>query len=287
MNHYVYRITNLINGKKYIGKRSCKCKIENDKYMGSGILIKKAITKYGLENFKKEILVICDTDEEAYIKEMEEIEKVKAWSNPLYYNVTNGGRGAGTGESNHWYGKAIPDEIKLKISKKLKNRYVGESNPFYGKKHSEETKRKYFIGESNPMYGRVGKLNPFYGKTHTKEAIQKIILANKRRCISKETREKLRNASMGENNHFYGRHHSEETKKKLSDSMSGGKSVSSKKVAMFDKDSEVLINTFGSAREASRWLCKEGGHTNISLVCNGKRQTAYGYKWKYLEGEEI
>lgn len=287
MNHYVYRITNLINGKKYIGKRSCKCKIENDKYMGSGVLIKKAISKYGLENFKKEIVAICNTDEEAYTKENEEIEKVKAWSNPMYYNMTDGGRGAGTGESNHWYGKTIPEEIKLKISKKLKNRYVGELNPFYGKKHSEEIKRKCFIGESNPMYGRVGELNPFYGKTHTEESIQKIIFANKGRNISKETREKLRKASMGENNPFYGRHHSEETKKKISDSMSGDKSAYSKKVAMFNKDSGELINTFGSAREASRWLCKEGGHANISLVCNGKRQTAYGYKWEYLDWEEI
>ena len=42
MNHYVYEITNLINGKKYIWKRSCKCSIEEDKYMGSGKLLKKS-----------------------------------------------------------------------------------------------------------------------------------------------------------------------------------------------------------------------------------------------------
>ena len=43
MNHYVYEITNLVNDKKYIGKRSCKCPIEDDKYMGSGYALKKSI----------------------------------------------------------------------------------------------------------------------------------------------------------------------------------------------------------------------------------------------------
>ena len=41
----IYKITNLVNGKKYIGKRSCKCPIEDDKYMGSGYALKKAFDK--------------------------------------------------------------------------------------------------------------------------------------------------------------------------------------------------------------------------------------------------
>lgn len=45
MNHYVYEITNLINGKKYIGKRSCNCDIEKDKYMGSGNAISDALKR--------------------------------------------------------------------------------------------------------------------------------------------------------------------------------------------------------------------------------------------------
>ena len=47
MNHYVYEITNNINGKKYIGKRSTHTSIDKDNYLGSGIAIKKAIEKYG------------------------------------------------------------------------------------------------------------------------------------------------------------------------------------------------------------------------------------------------
>ena len=53
MNHYVYEITNLANGMKYIGKRTCKCEIENDRYMGSSDILRRAIKKYGINNFKR------------------------------------------------------------------------------------------------------------------------------------------------------------------------------------------------------------------------------------------
>ena len=47
--HYIYEITNNINGKTYIGQRKCpKNKLpETDiKYMGSGVYIKNAMKKY-------------------------------------------------------------------------------------------------------------------------------------------------------------------------------------------------------------------------------------------------
>ena len=56
MEHVVYRITNMINGKKYIGKHSTTDVY--DGYFGSGIAIKQAINKYGIDNFKKEIICL-------------------------------------------------------------------------------------------------------------------------------------------------------------------------------------------------------------------------------------
>lgn len=93
MNHYVYEITNLINGKKYIGKRSCKCDIEKDKYMGSGTYLIKAMKKYGKDNFKKDILEVCESEEQAYESERVRIENIEAYRNPNYYNLAYGGNG--------------------------------------------------------------------------------------------------------------------------------------------------------------------------------------------------
>ena len=70
---YIYKTTNLINDKIYIGQ--CSKTPENSlQYLGSGINISRAIKKYGKQNFKKDILCVCktqkqlDTLEEFYIK---------------------------------------------------------------------------------------------------------------------------------------------------------------------------------------------------------------------------
>lgn len=91
MNHYVYEITNKVNGKKYIGKHSTELPFLKDDYYGSGVLMLKALSKYGRRNFSRRVIGQYETEQEALDAEFKEIEKVNAYNNPQYYNLCQGG----------------------------------------------------------------------------------------------------------------------------------------------------------------------------------------------------
>lgn len=88
----IYKTTNLINGRIYVGKD----KHNNPNYLGSGNILHQALDKYGKQNFKKEILEHCSSEEEMCEKEKYWIETL----NSLYihggYNLTKGGEGGDT-----------------------------------------------------------------------------------------------------------------------------------------------------------------------------------------------
>ena len=150
---YIYKITNLLNGKIYIGKHTCK-NIENV-YYGSGVAIKAAIKKYGKENFKKDILCFCESEEELNSMEIEWISKLGAFGDG--YNMTKGGEGQlGRKPTNAEREKARKSRLlfyknnpdaKEKISKLAQMR-VGDKNPFYGKKTNQGAYRKDDQGKS-------------------------------------------------------------------------------------------------------------------------------------------
>jgi group I intron endonuclease len=133
----IYKTTNLINNKIYIGKRIfTKEKFFRNKYYGSGKLLKDAIRKYGLENFNREVLEEVE-NELLDQREIYWIEKYNANSKEIGYNLTKGG--------NSKYGRkmgTMSDETKGKISKSV-SKYLNENgHPFQNKNHKEETKEK-------------------------------------------------------------------------------------------------------------------------------------------------
>jgi hypothetical protein len=84
----VYKTTNLINGKIYVGVHACSCK--DCKYMGSGPGILRAIKKYGKKNFKRDILFECYNEEEMLAKEADIVNE-EFILNENNYNLTLGG----------------------------------------------------------------------------------------------------------------------------------------------------------------------------------------------------
>lgn len=126
MNYTIYKTTNLINGKFYIGMH--KTKNPNDSYLGSGTVIKKAIEKYGKENFKKEILFCFDNEQEMIDKEKELITEEQI-NDTMCYNMTLGGIGSwshvdSTGDKNCMK----RHDVALRVSKSLKKRIQNDDN---------------------------------------------------------------------------------------------------------------------------------------------------------------
>jgi len=86
---YIYKITNTINGRWYIGKTNGR----DPNYMGSGKLLKQAYARYGQENFIKEVLESCTADEELNLREQHWIATTGAIQDPMSYNLAEGGSG--------------------------------------------------------------------------------------------------------------------------------------------------------------------------------------------------
>lgn len=115
----IYKITNLINNKIYIGQSNNKRK----SYLGGGKLLKFAQNKYGRENFKKEILIEGDFDQE--LTDLLEIEYISLYNSKdldIGYNLEDGGMGGRC--------KIYSDERKLKHSIAMKKRFSDPKERF-------------------------------------------------------------------------------------------------------------------------------------------------------------
>lgn len=140
-NYVLYRTENLVNSKYYYGVHATD-NLE-DGYLGSGGTLKKAIRKYGRENFVRTDLEFFNTMEEAYAREAEIVTK-DTIKDPNCYNSKPGGLGGTRGMTTIFfqgeYRKVPVEQLDeyLKLGAEHKSRIKGRPSPLRGRKQSEE-----------------------------------------------------------------------------------------------------------------------------------------------------
>lgn len=151
---YIYKTTNLINGKIYIGRHSANN--INNSYLGSGTKFRNAVKKYGKNNFSKEILEIClPCNYHIAIRERYYIKLYNSTNIDIGYNLTSGGEGE--------LGITLSEETKRKISENHAD-VSGKNNPMYGKSFSMEHRKNISNSKKNYHKNNKSKL--------TKELLQ-------------------------------------------------------------------------------------------------------------------
>jgi group I intron endonuclease len=198
---YIYITTNKINGKIYIGK-SVKDINKSTDYIGSGLLLKRAINKYGKENFHKDILYY--TEDSKHLNKIEKyfIKLFDARNISIGYNIAEGGIGGNCGNQytrgNHNTNPIFKPMEKMTPEEKEKHldeKYRGDNH--YSKRCMSEEER------NNWIVNRCNENNPNFGKRHTsewKEKHSKILSGRYMPPMSDECKQKISKANSGAKN---------------------------------------------------------------------------------------
>jgi group I intron endonuclease len=226
----IFKTTCTINGKIYVGQTT---RILSENYLGSGIVLQKAIKKYGKEKFIRTILSIAKSLDELNQLEQFWIKKLRSQNQEIGYNVANGGNSVGKHAnstklkiSQAALNRCNEEEYRKELSKRIKL----EWNDNRKKELSEDMKYRY----KSKNYKKFR--NSRIGKSHSKEAKHKISLSSKNRICSNTTRQKL------------------------SESVSWTKN----KLKVYDIICIETKNKFKTIKEASIWL-KNYSNTKYSL----------------------
>lgn len=289
MNYYVYEIINNVNSKKYIGKRSCKYNIEDDKYMGSGVIIRKAIKKYGLDNFTKKIIKIFSTEEEAFKYEKQLIEELNVINDSNYYNIKDGGLGNSRNDAIK-LNKNLSPEKRIIKSKKLSISNSGSNNAMYGKIGKNNPTSKEIVmfsldGNLIKIFNSIRETNDYFNlkssNSISRVCIKKYGTAYNHLWLFKSNYDELIN-----NNTFYDWVNN--TKNGLKENrkiaLINTQQSSKKSVYMLNKDTYEIIRMFESIKEAGLNMNIEPTH--ITRNCKHKSITAGGYSWIYVDEYE-
>lgn len=140
MYGYIYKVTNLINDKIYIGKKELPN--FDPTYYGSGVIVKQAIKKYGIDNFKLEVIDWCESADDLNSKEIYWIEQYKSQDRTLGYNIAFGGNGGNTLQYRS-------EESNLLRNQKISETLKGHTESIESKQKRINTLAEYYSDELN------------------------------------------------------------------------------------------------------------------------------------------
>lgn len=242
----IYKVTNLINSKLYIGQTVQKIEKRWKNHQNKGDALYNAIKKYGANNFIIEQIDSSDNIDDLNNKEIKWILEYNSLA-PNGYNIREGGKSGGK----------FSEQGRENIRKSLLGRPVSEK--------TRKLKSEQMSGENNPMYGK----SPNWGKECKPETRKKISESQKGKIISEEQKIKLRSYRLGVPGWRKG--------KKF------GNSIGQKnqfKFEVYKKD-----GTFVGIWESQKICAQDLGicHKGINTVLKGKRPSHKGYIFKKCE----
>lgn len=267
----IYKATNLINNKIYIGQTTKSLDVRISKHLMDAkyynkVMFHRALNKYHENNFSWEIIdyaenaVDLDMKEVYYIKHYRSFVKMEGSHG---YNMTQGGYGA-SGENHPSFGKAVSEETRIKISKSLLKRMETEKS-----KSSKSVMQFSLVGE--------------YIQT-----FESMTMAYKNLGISKGHIGTVCKGS----GRLYSAHgyiwcfkkdYSEDFIKKRIENYKKSKIAHNRKKVMQIDFQGNLIKIHESTKEAMKSINNKENSGNIIKACLGLIPSAYKYIWIYEE----
>lgn len=286
---YIYKITNLINNKVYIGETICEIRVRWNQHKSTSFNpnshsynyhIHRSIRKYGIENFKIEELEQC-SDEERFKRETCYILLYESYKPEKGYNYSIEGEGPTPYLTqdflNYWeqgfqVGK-IAEQMgchRITVSKRLHAN--GISHEEIMKRYGEYVSQR--DGKSVQQYSLTGEYIKTFPSTQSceQEGFQQSAISNVCRQAQKSAYGYLWKYENDERD-------IQEWVTIYNNRLPAGKPK--KKIGQYNKETNELIQTFESAADAARFL----GLNDKSNICRAARKNgnSQGYKWRYLE----
>jgi group I intron endonuclease len=249
---WIYKITNKINGKAYVGRTKCarvndRWKTHKSPKSGRGVsAIKEAILKYGVDNFVFETLIKASSEDELALLEAQTIQKLNTMA-PHGYNLTSGGE--------NYKRSPLAKRGGFKKGHVPWNKGLDSSDP--------RVARMVKTGKDASAFGNSYRK----GVKHSEETKKKISEMQKGRILSEETKKKMSDSHMGKT-------HSEEAKANMS------KSRDKQKISIKCLETGQI---FSSISETAKIMGVNPGH--IHRIINGKLKKSKGYTFEVVNAK--